>query len=189
MSSEEESIAAYLRTTPIAPILEQSDENQSLIALKVMAVLDNEMNRNGLYNRIDRTNSDTLLMQLLQFHTFQSFKYYDYVLRREIKRLTLRCTVCGLFGPFTCILSHMAINHDSHIGLKMCLYCDRVEMQKHFENHSLDRCYVKYLREQNITASEKIVCEIVAEFYDMLRKISDKFSIITTRNQTYSAKR
>lgn len=189
MSQEINRISAYLHTRPIAPILEQSDEKENLIALKVMCVLDFEMEQNHLYDRIQNAKRDTLMMQLMQFHTFQSFKFYEYNVKREIKQFALRCTACGLLGPYACILSHMAINHDLHIGLKMCLYCDRVQLQKHFDNNSLERCYRSYLREQNITENDTNVCKIVTEFYDLLKKISEKFSIITTRNHNYAAKR
>lgn len=189
MSREVNCIAAYLRTRPIAPILEQSDEKENLIALKVMYILDFEMDRNELYTRMENVNCDTLLMQLLRFHTFKSFKFYEYTVKRELKRLTLQCTVCGLLGPYACILSHMAINHTLHVGLKMCLYCDRVELRKHFDNNSLDRCYRNYLRERNINESDTNVCKIVSEFYDMMRRISEKFSVITVRKHNYAGKR
>lgn len=189
MPTEADSIAAHLRTRPIAPILEQSNEKQNLVALKVMSVLDFEMDSIGLYSRIKTVNSDRLLMQLMQFHTFQFFKYYEYNVNREIKRLILQCTVCGLVGPYACIVSHMAINHDLHTGLKMCLYCERVELQKHFNNNSLERCYKIYLRDRNIDEVDTRVSNIVKEFYKMLWRISGKFSIITIRNQNYGAKR
>lgn len=188
MPREVNRIASYLRTRPIAPILEQSNEKENLIALKVMYILDYETERIKLYERMQSVNSNTLLTQLMQFHTFQSFKFYDYIVKRELKQYVLRCTMCGLLGPYASILSHMAINHDVHIGLKMCLFCDRVELQKHFDNNSLERCYRNYLREQLIN-EETNVCQIMTDFYDMLRKISEKFSIITIRNHNYAAKR
>lgn len=46
MSIEADRITEYLRTRPIAPILEQSDEKENLIALKFMYILDYETERN-----------------------------------------------------------------------------------------------------------------------------------------------
>lgn len=182
-------IASYLRTRPIAPIFKRSNEKGNAIALKIMCILDKETERSQLYDRIQKTKSDTLMMQLMQFHTFQSFRFYDYNVKREIKQYALRCTACGLIGPYACILTHMAINHDLHIGLKMCVYCDRAELQKHFDNNSLERCYRNYLRERNINECDTVEGKIVSEFYDMLRKICEKLSIVTVRNHSYAAKR
>lgn len=189
MSREINHIAAYLRTRPIAPVLAQSNESEGLRALKVMLVLDHEMERIHMYERIQSANSETLLMQLMLFHTFQSFKFYDYNVRKEIKTFALQCTACGLLGPCAYILSHMAINHNLHIGLKMCSYCDRVELQKHLENKTLDRCYRNYLRDRNIIEWDTNVCKIVAEFYEWLKKFAEKISNVTTRHQNYAAKR
>lgn len=189
MCREMKRIAAYLRTRPIAPILALSDESRGLAALKVMFVLDYEMERSRMYERIQSADSDTLLLQLLHFHTFQSFKFYEYNVRKEMKPFALQCTACGLLGPYAYILSHMAINHNLHIGLKMCLYCDRVELQKHFDNNTLDRCYRTYLRDRNITEWHTNVCKIVTEFYDFLKKIAERFSTVTIRSNNYAAKR
>lgn len=104
MSSEIHRIAAYLRTRPIAPILAQSNEKQSLVALKFMVILDHETERNQLYQRMRMVNSTSLMLQLMQFHKFESFKFYDYAIKRnEIVCFAMHgvwadCTVCMHFG-------------------------------------------------------------------------------------------
>lgn len=189
MCDEAYRIIEYLQTRPIAPILEQSDEKGNIVALKFMYILDNETERSQLYDRIRNAKSASLMQQLMQFHTFKSFKFYDYNVKRGLKTFVLQCTACKLIGPYPYILSHMAINHNLHIASKMCGYCDRVELQKHFDSNTLGRCYGNYLRDRNIYDWDANVCKIVVEFYDMLKRVSDQFSIITIRSQNYAAKR
>lgn len=189
MSSEANWIATYLRSRPIAPILEQSNEKENLIALKFMYCLNYEIEQNKLYDRMQNANSDALMMKLMEFKSFKSFLFYEYTVKQELDRFALLCTVCGLLGPYRCILSHMAINHNTHTGSKMCLYCDGIELQKHFDENSLKQCYRNYSREQNINESDRSVCKVVKEFYDLLKEISVKFSLITTRSQQFTAKR
>lgn len=188
MSSEIDYITEYLRTRPIAPILERSVEKDNLIALKFM--LDYEMEQRKLYRRIQNINSASLLMmQLMQFHSFESFRFYDYVVKQEVNKLVLQCSSCGLIGPYASMQTHMAINHNVHIASKMCGYCNCVELREHFDNNTIGRCLVNYLNERNISEWDTNVCNIVAEFYDILRNIAEKFSIITTRRKNYAAKR
>lgn len=190
MSEEVNRLTAYLQKRPIAPILAQSDEKQNLTALKFMVILDHETERNQLYTRMRMVNSTSLMLQLMQFHKFESFTFYDYSrIRREMKTFVLQCSACGLIASYACIMVHMAVNHNLHMGSKMCGYCDRAEIQKHIDNNTLDRCCGNYLRERNITKWDTTVCKIVAEFYDMLKIISEKFSVVTFRNHNYAAKR
>lgn len=180
-------IAAHLRGRPFAEIFEQSHEKDNVIALKLMCILDFQMEQLNLYTKIQATKPK-LLGLLLQFSSFASFKYYDYAVKKEIGARVVRCKFCDLVGPYANILTHMAINHNTHVGMKMCLYCNRVELENHFTEKSLDPCYQKYLR-QNETNDGKFnpkVLEIVTGFFAMLKKLSKTLDIHSVRQKQYT---
>lgn len=180
-------IVEHLRGRPIAEIFEQSNEKDNIVALKLMCILDFYMEHLNFYAKIEATNPN-LLGLLLQFSSFASFKYYDYVVPKAIGTRVLRCKFCDLVGSYALILTHMALNHNAHIGIKTCLYCQRVELEKHFVENSLDQCYQKYIQrsEWNDQKLGVNVLEIVANFYLMLRKLSKKFDACSIRHKQYT---
>lgn len=179
----------HLRRRPIARIFEQCREKDNDAALKLMCILDYGTERLDLYTKIQAA-SPKFLAQLMQFYTFASFKFYNYLVKKEIGARILRCKFCDLIGPYANILSHMAINHNAHIGVKMCVYCNRTELDKHFEDKTLDECYQKYVERVKIYDDEwhSNVCEIVAKFYGMLRKLSKKLDICSNRNKCFTGR-
>lgn len=122
-------ITSHLCGRPIARIFEQSREKDTAVALKLMCILDFHIDRSNLYTQIQATNPK-LLAQLMKFHTFASYRFFDYAVNKDFAKRILRCKFCDLVGRHANILSHMAINHNCHIGLKMCVYCNRVELKK-----------------------------------------------------------
>lgn len=178
-------IAIHLSKRPIAPILEQSSEKTNAIALQLMCIMDYYMEERRLYGRIAKMQCPKLFMQLMKFHTFVSFKYYDYRASRKIGDKILRCKFCDLTGPYTYILTHMAVNHNAHIGLKLCAYCNREELKVHFNDGSFDHCYDQYIRKHQVVKDDSI-SEIVATFYGLLKEISEKLNICTVRNHAYA---
>lgn len=178
-------IEIHLSKRPIARILNQSNENNDSIALRLMCIIDYYMEERHLYSRIAKTQCPKLLVQLLKFHTFVSFKYYDYRASRKVGDNVLRCKFCDLVGPYTYILTHMAINHNAHIGLKMCAYCNREELKTHFNNETFDKCYNHYLQRHVVTRDDEIF-EIVASFYALIKEISEKLNVCTVRNHAYA---
>lgn len=178
-------IAIHLSNRPIAVIVEQSNEKSNLIALQLMCIIDYYMEERHLYNRLAKAKCPKLLMQLMKFSTFASFKYYDYRASRKIGDKILRCKFCELSGPYTCILSHMSINHNAHIGLKLCTYCYREELKTHFNDGTFDKCYKTYMRKHDVQKNDNII-EIVATFYGLIKEIAEKLNVCTIRNHAYA---
>lgn len=180
-------IAAHLRGRPIARIFEKSNEKDNAIALKLMCILDFQMEQLNLYTEIQSTNPK-LLGLLLQFSSFASFRYYDYAVKKEFGPRILRCKFCNLVGPYASILSHMAINHNTHVGMKFCLYCNRVELEKHFDENSLDQCYQNYYQRNewhDFECGTKVL-GIVVKFFGMLKRLSKKLEIYSMRQKQYT---
>lgn len=178
-------IAIHLSKRPFAMILEQSSEKTNSIALQLMCIIDYYMEESHLYARIARIKCPKLLMQLMKFHTFAAFKYYDYRASRKIGDKILRCKFCDLVGLYPLILTHMAVNHNAHIGLKSCAYCNRDELKMHFSNGSFDHCYEHYIRKHQVIKNDEI-CEIVTTYYGLIKGIAEKLNICTVRNHAYA---
>lgn len=179
-------ITAYLRGRPIARIFEQCHEKDNIIALKLLCILDHEMNRLNLYSEINASNPK-LLALLMQFSSFAAFRYYEYAVRKDIGARILRCKFCNLVAPYAYVLAHMAINHNTHVGLKICAYCNRVELNKHFDDKSLEQCYHKYIQqnewhnhEWNVT-----VRDIVTKYYQLLKALARSFDVYTVRHKQF----
>lgn len=179
-----QAIAQHLQKGPFAPIFDQSSEKDDHVALKFMCIVDYKTQRWDLYNRIK--DNPKLLGQLMQFRSYGRFKYYDYQAGHEMGKRVLKCKFCELIGPYGCILSHMAINHNTHIGVKVCNYCNRIDLRKHYDDNSLQQCYGNYLQQHDIQWNES-VCLIVSDFYAMLKTLSQKFKINTVRNHVFAA--
>lgn len=180
-----EAIAVHLRKGPFASIFEQSNEKDDHVALKLMCIVDYNVKRWGLYKHMQDTNP-RLLAQLMQFQSYGKFKFYDYQVGHEIGKRVLQCKFCDLIGPYGYIFTHMAINHNDHSPLKTCAYCNRIDLKKHFGDDSLHPCFANYLRTNAIEWNEN-VCNIVTNFYDMLKELANKFKIITIR--TFAGRR
>lgn len=179
-------IAIHLLKRPFAPILEQSGDKTNPLALQLMCIIDYYMEESSLYSRIAQLQSPKLLVQLMKFHSFAAFKYYDYRANRIICNKILQCKFCDLHGSYPLILTHMAVNHNVHIGLKFCTYCNnRNELKTHFNDYSLDHCYKSYIRKHEITKNDEF-CEIVTNFYGMIKKIAEKLFISVIRNHGYA---
>ncbi|XP_031622385.1 uncharacterized protein LOC116340201 isoform X2 [Contarinia nasturtii] len=178
-------ISIHLSKRPIAVVMEQSNEKTNLVALQLMCIIDYYMEERRLYDRIVKTECPKLLLQLMKFFTFVSFKYYDYRASRKIGNQILRCKFCALIGHYTCILSHMAINHNAHIGLKQCAYCYREELKTHFDDCTFDTCYETYMRKHHVHKNDNII-EIVATFYGLIKEIAEKLNQCTVRNHAYA---
>lgn len=178
-------IEIHLSKRPMARILERTNEKNNPVALRLMCIIDYYMEERRLYSRISKTQSPKLLIQLLKFHTFVSFKYYDYRASRKVGDKVLRCKFCELIGPYCYILTHMAINHNAHIGLKICAYCNRQELKFHFIDGMFDHCFGNYSQKHGVIKDNE-VSEIVAAFYGLIKEVSEKLNVCTVRNHAYA---
>lgn len=186
---EFQAIAQHLKKGSFAPIFQQSNEKDHHLALKLMCIVDFHAQKWNLYERVAKAGNPKLLMQLIKFDSYGSFKYYDYQVGKGIGKRVLKCKFCDLVGPYGLILSHMAITHNAHIPLKTCAYCMRTDLKKHFDEDELHQCYEKYIERENIERDKiEMVCEIVTDFYGMLKALSDKFKTTTIRNHSFTGK-
>lgn len=167
---------AHLRGRPLGRIFDQIyNETDNIAALELLSILDREMEQLNLYTEILEANPK-LLGLLLRLSSFASFHYYDYMVTKQIGARILRCKCCDLVGPYATILSHMAISHNVHTAVNICMYCDRYELKKHFENSSLDQCYQHYMHQNEWDDfCSANVLQIVAKFFEMLKRVSKKF--------------
>lgn len=185
----------HLNQSRYRVIFEKSTEKHSLTSLKLMVIIDFHATQLNFYSRIDKTALPKLLYQLMQFHSYKYFKYYDYNIGRKIGDRILQCKFCELIGPYGSILTHMAIIHNAHIGLKRCAYCNRTELRMHFKSDeqyanmdmrsSLKNCYNQYIKRHDIILNDN-VSKIVADYHDMLKKLSQTLGVSTIRNHIYS---
>lgn len=182
-----EAIAQHLKKGSFAPIFEQSNEKDNDIALKLMCIIDFHAQKLDLYKRVQDSKSPKLLTKLMQFSSFGTFKYFDYQVGKRIGKRVLKCKFCELVGPYGLILTHTVINHNVHIGLKNCAYCHRTELNEHLNEDVLHECYAKYMEREHIERDE-VVCDIVTEFYAMLKRLSDKLKITTPRHHSFGGK-
>lgn len=89
-------LVKYLLHRPIASILEKSTEKNDLKALKVMCVIDFEMDKRGYYVQMEKHHK--LKEQLLNFHSFGSLQFYDCRVNAGIGSRVLQCKFCELIG-------------------------------------------------------------------------------------------
>ncbi|XP_037027493.1 uncharacterized protein LOC119068136 [Bradysia coprophila] len=168
------------------------DEKNDETALKFMCIIDYEIERNGLYEKIKNTNYPKLFEELLCFHSYKNFTYYEYKDSPFLNGKNVQCCRCELFGTYTSILTHIAINHDLHIGNRLCFYCGKKELKIHFEEESLQKCYEEYLLSKNITEVELgaiAVHKVITEFYDVMKSFSKSMGVLIVRKlHSYTAK-
>lgn len=178
----------YLKSQPIAPVFEalQDDEKNNEIALKFMFIVNYMGLQTGLYQRIYGSNQPKLLHQLLGFHSYKLFTYYQYVSSGTFLGKDLQCKIggCQFFGPYMTTLTHMAVNHDKHSSSKMCAYCCRIKLKAHFDDDSFQRCYEKYLQRDDILdmgTEATAMDEIVTNFYKNLKICAESVGVCCTR--------
>lgn len=188
-------MAKYLLERPFNLILMSSKEHNNPVALMMMCIVDYYMERKGLYARMAQTPE--ILSKLLQFHSYASFRYYEYrskYLKHYNGDKLLRCSLCHLVGNYEHILTHMAINHNEHVGITKCAYCKRKDVKLHINDKKFDRyelfrkCSDKYVQKWKIVKDDKEL-KIVTDFYDMLKEVAQKIDACTSRTHLFEGKK
>lgn len=182
-------IEIHLKKQPIASIYENCNEKDNSIALILMCVVDFSIQRDArnLYDRMKNVNPK-LMSQLLQFHSYSMFTYYDYQMNKtKLGKLVFQCSHCQLIGPVACILTHLAINHNIHLPGSVCVYCKHKEFRRHFDDNTFDECYKKYILKNDIKWDEN-VCSIIYDFYDVLKRLAVTLNVCVSRQHGYAAK-
>lgn len=176
-------LTEYLSGRPIAPILKESKEKGDLKALKVMCVVDYYMQKCNLYDRMKQ--QPKLLCQLMGFHSYGSFKFYDCHVVSEISSHVLQCKFCELAGPYHLMMTHMAINHNAHISHTCCAFCNRVDVAEHIQYGTLNECYRQYMERYGISPDDAPRF-IVRKFYEQLRNIARAVDVLITRHDSFT---
>lgn len=128
----------------IASVVRSSNKICNVNALKLMCILDHQLEIMDLYPEI--TVIPKLSDQLLKFHSFVSFNYVTYKLPNYMfGNKVLQCKHCGLIGPYLLVLEHMVISHNVQANAKRCMWCERLELNSHVTQNSLNQCYNKYM--------------------------------------------
>lgn len=173
----------HLQSRPIAPIVNGSKETTNLSALKVLCILDHQLEVNELYPEMNEMPK--LMGQLLRFHSFGSFRYIHYKLPKHVNvdDKILKCKQCELIGSYPLMLNHMTINHNIHISAAQCLWCEKATLQNHLEENSLDRCYENYLEKQQFSSIK--YPNVFEKFYNLLKKIAQKLGVKVARKEDF----
>lgn len=191
MAASKENIAEltkHLMKRQIYPIFENCSEKDNFTALQFMCIVDYYATHPvNLYDRIKEAGQPKLLGQLLQFCEFGKFKYFHYSVGRQYGKCVMQCKYCPLVGPCGSILSHMAINHGVHTALRNCMFCNTETLEAHSANESLIQCYNNYIERNDVQIDEKVY-NIVAIFYEMMRRLSQILNICLTRRKGYAGK-
>lgn len=183
----------HLCTRPIAPIVENSQEKGTDIALKIMCILDHRVEKSNLYERIkNETNQPKLLYQLMHFRYFGSFKFYEYLKKSMLSDKLLKCEICEFTAPYLRTLEHMVLSHDRHKSSTVCLYCNQLHLKEHNQQpnaiNSLENCYMRYREKNNIQSENLCSKSLIDDFYKLMTRIAIQLGVRIQRND-YSARR
>ncbi|XP_055317513.1 uncharacterized protein LOC129576422 [Sitodiplosis mosellana] len=172
----------HLSGRPIAPIANVSEEKHNRNALKIMCILDYKLEKSGWYREMSTMKKR--LMQLMNIHSFGTFKYIKYSLAKEAKihGKVLKCKRCEIIGPYLVVLEHMAINHDMHASAVLCMFCEKDDLQAHNTSDSLETCYNTYLDKH---LSGTYFPDGIVKFYDLLKKLARTLGVLSRRSKEF----
>lgn len=175
----------HLQSRPIAIVSNVLTENGNSSALKLICVLDYELEMTKLYTEIAAIPN--LSEQLLKFHSFAKFKYFSYKLPKYLfGNKLLRCKFCRLVGPYVTMLEHMAISHNWHADTKLCMWCEKTKFKVHVSQNTLNQCYGLYEENQQL---DNIKCpKVIKTFYDLLKKLAKRLHVKISRSDTFRSK-
>lgn len=177
----------YLSRQEFSPILNEvlHEQKNCVWGLKLMCIVHYEV---GLYDLYDELIKRPLLMVHLMKFDYCLFKYYDY---QPLKRTTdcrLKCQYCSLVADYSYVLTHMAMAHNAHVGLKKCAYCDP-KNSTDLGAHTIaefKQCQEEYYKKNYITTKKNFtVNNLIENFYKCMRKIADKLKVVVSRNRWY----
>lgn len=142
-------LVEHLRGRPIAPVLNATIGSNTNL-LKILCILDYELEKANMYPEIKVMPK--LMGQLMNFYPSSEFKYFKYNLSKEAKigNKVLQCKCCELIGPYVIVLEHMAVNHNIHTSAKLCMFCEKDELQDHATSNTLDQCYDNYMTKKQL---------------------------------------
>lgn len=204
-------IREHLEGRPIAPNLAACKEKDSVLALKLLCVIDYFIEKRKLNADIDAIPK--MREQLLNWHSYESFRFYNYSASNWFTREILQCKRCEFIGPYLTTLIHMvsieislgsllckkkpninsivllvrisqAVNHDLHIGLKKCAWCSRMNFQEHIAQNTVQECYEMYLAKEQIHNPD--YPKVVVDFYDMIKTIAGALEVKICRKDSFA---
>lgn len=173
-------ILAHLQSRPISPIVNASKETDDVRALKMICVIDHHLEINGAYPELRAMPK--LMGELLNLHSFGSFKYYKY----HLPKLTfdykiLQCKRCELIGPYQTVIEHMVICHNLHLTPSTCMWCEKVDVQQHIYDSTLEQCYQAYVPRFSSISHPPIIKKV----YKVLEKLATTLNVRTIRRENF----
>ncbi|XP_055297488.1 uncharacterized protein LOC129566023 [Sitodiplosis mosellana] len=175
-------VLQHLQSRPIASILNVSREKESIRTLKLICILDYELETANLYQEMAAIPQ--LGERLLKFHSLGSFKYFSYKLEKYLlgKKL-LRCKVCQLVGTYVTVLEHMVISHNLHANAKLCMFCEKTKFKTHMLQNTLNQCYGKYVENEQLNDIK--YPKVIKTFYNLLRKLAKELDVKIARSESF----
>lgn len=146
----------------------------------LMCIVHYEVEEYDLYAEL--TKRPELMSQLMMFD-YCLFKYYDYKSLNRTTDCLLKCKHCFLVADYICILTHIAMKHNAHIGLKNCSYCETTSLATH-TILEFKQCQKDYY-EKNSIKKNFIVNSLVTRFYSCLHKIGKSIGVVISRDKNY----
>lgn len=177
----------YLSRQEFAPILKEVPDKQTdcVWALKLMCIVHYEVDQDSLYDELKKRSQ--LMCQLMNFD-YCLFKYYHYQTLNKTLNCRLKCQYCSLVADYSCVLTHMAITHNAHVGLKKCAYCDPrnpTDLSKHTVAE-FKQCQEEYYKKHSITTKKDLMETFLIEnFYKCMGRIAKKLKVVVLRNRWY----
>lgn len=172
----------HLQSRPISSILNVTSENGNHNELKLICVLDYELEISNLYTKI--TAVPKLGEQLLMFHSLGSFKYFSYKFPKCLmgKKL-LKCKVCQLVGPYATVIEHMIISHNLHSNAKICMWCEKTKLKVHANQNTFNQCYDNFVANQQLIDVK--YPKVIKTFYKMLKKLATELHVKISRSKLF----
>lgn len=175
-------VLEHLQSRPIASIANVSSEIGNNSALKLICIIDYELEISKLYTEI--ATVPKLTEQLLNFHSLGSFKYISYQLPKYLfGNKLLRCKICQLVGPYVTVLEHMFISHNLHANPKQCMWCERTKIKVHVSQNTLNQCYGNYVDIQQLNNIK--YPKVIKTFYRLLKNIARVVDVKISQSESF----
>lgn len=173
-------LTEHLKRRQFAPVLDEISplQRNCVRALKLMCIVDHRIEIDGLYNHL---KNEFLMTKLMKFD-YCLFKYYEYQQLERTRDCLLACRDCNLVAEYNDMLTHMAVTHSTHVGLKWCAYCNVTELGAH-TRESFEQCKESYYKMYDIKVDLKHY--VVHLFNVALKKVAEEIGVVVKRNRWY----
>lgn len=177
----------HLSSRPFASILRhQLLRGENSIALKLMCIIDYLLETKHLYPEI--LGEPKLSEQLLRFHNFEQFHYYEYKLSDfPFGDWVLACQCCEFIAPYKYTLEHMVLSHNRHLSAELCHWCGQHELREHTQYDTLSQCFHNYYFNKLGSYAGAQHNILIKNVFTQFRWLASKLGVKTYRNTSYRA--